>query len=50
MTPLRQRMINEMVLRGLAERTQQSYVSVVAHLARHYCCSSDQLDAAQVRA
>jgi integrase/recombinase XerD len=50
MTPLRQRMIEAMVLRGLAERTQDTYVGVVAQLARHYGCSPDQLDAERVRA
>ena len=50
MTPLRQQMIEAMVLRGLAGRTQQSYVAVVAQLARYYGCSPDQLDGAQVRA
>lgn len=50
MSPLRQRMIDAMVLRGLATRTQHTYLSVVAHLARHYGCSPDRLDAAQVRA
>ena len=50
MTPLRQRMIDAMQLRGLAERTQQAYVSAVAGLARHYHCSPHQLDGAQVQA
>ena len=49
MTPLRQQMIDAMVLRGLAGRTQESYVSVVAQLARYYHCSPDRLDAAQVK-
>ena len=35
MTPLRQRMIDAMQLRGLAARTQQAYVAAVAALARH---------------
>ena len=39
-----------MVLRGMAQRTQQAYVSTVAQLARHCHCSPDQLDAAQVQA
>ncbi len=39
MTPLRQQMIDAMVLRGLAGRTQESYVAVVAQLARYYHCS-----------
>jgi site-specific recombinase XerD len=43
-------MIDAMVLRGLARRTQQAYLSVVAQLAAHYHCSPDRLDAAQVKA
>lgn len=50
MTPLRQRMIDAMQLRGLATRTQQSYVAAVAALARHYHCSPEQLDSHQVQA
>ena len=50
MTPLRQQMIDAMVLRGLAGRTQESYVAVVAQLARYYHCSPDRLDAVQVKA
>ncbi|RZL95675.1 MAG: hypothetical protein EOP82_02255 [Variovorax sp.] len=36
MTPLRQRMIDAMVLRGFRPRTQESYLRVVAQMARHY--------------
>ena len=36
MTPLRQRMIDAMVLRGMAARTQEAYIDAVARLARHY--------------
>lgn len=50
MNPLRQQMIDAMVLRGLAERTQSAYVSVLVQLSRHYGCSPDRLDAAQVQA
>ena len=50
MSPLRQQIIDAMVLRGLARRTQQAYLSVVAQLAAHYHCSPDRLDAAQVKA
>jgi hypothetical protein len=32
MTPLRQRMIDDMQLRGLAARTQQAYVAAVRQL------------------
>ena len=49
MTSLRQRMIDEMQVRGLAARTQQAYVGAVAGLARHYGCSPELLDEAQVR-
>lgn len=50
MSPLRQQMIDAMVLRGLARRTQQAYLSVVTQLAAHYHCSPDRLDASQVKA
>jgi integrase/recombinase XerD len=50
MTSLRQQMIDAMVLRGLAGRTQDCYVAVVAQLASYYHCSPDRLDAAQVKA
>ena len=36
MTPLRQRMIDAMELRGFRPRTQESYLRVVAQMARHY--------------
>ena len=36
MTPLRQQMIEEMALRGLAERTQERYLAGVQQLAV-YC-------------
>ena len=50
MSALRQRMIEAMVLRGLAARTQKAYVAAVAALARHYRCSPAQLGSAQVQA
>jgi site-specific recombinase XerD len=43
MTPLRQRMIEDMQLRGLSPKTQQSYVRVVRQLAEHYNRSPDQI-------
>jgi len=48
MTPLRQHMIEAMQLRGLAPRTQESYLAAVRQLARHYgkspdCITEDQL-------
>lgn len=49
MTPLRQRMIDAMELRGLAARTQGLYVQAVAGLARHYRCSPEELDSQRVQ-
>ena len=36
MTPLRQRMIDAMVLRGFSPRTQQSYADAIYGMAKHY--------------
>ncbi len=49
MTPLRQRMLDALVLRGMALRTQETYIDAVSGLARHYRRSPDQLDANQVQ-
>lgn len=49
MTPLRQRMLDALVLRGMALRTQESYIDAVARLARHYQRSPDTLSAEQVQ-
>ena len=35
MTPLRRRMIEDLQLRGLSERTQEMYVRAVRQLAEH---------------
>jgi len=43
MTPLRQHFIRELVLRGIADRTQDSYVRWVYCLAKHYHRPPDQL-------
>lgn len=50
MTQLRQQLIQELVLRGMAERTQEAYIHHVYHLAKHFRLSPDQLSDAQVRA
>jgi hypothetical protein len=42
MTPLRQRMIEDMQLRGFSARTQECYAAAVGQLAKHYHCSPDQ--------
>lgn len=49
MTPLRQRMIQDLQLRGYADRTVEAYVHAVAQLARFYQTSPDQLSEEQVR-
>ena len=46
---LRERMIRDMTIRGLAEETQQAYVLAVLALARHYHRSPDQLTDEQVQ-
>ncbi|MEZ5707484.1 MAG: phage integrase N-terminal SAM-like domain-containing protein [Burkholderiaceae bacterium] len=50
MTPLRQRMLDAMVLRGMAQRTQEAYTEAIARLARHYHRTPDALSAQEVRA
>ena len=50
MTPLRQRMLDALQVRGMALRTQQAYIAAVAGLARHYRRSPDTLTAEQVQA
>jgi len=43
MSPLRQRMIQDMPLRGFSARTQGCYVAAVRQLSEHYHASPDQL-------
>lgn len=50
MTALRQRMIEDLHLRGYAARTVEAYVGAVARLAQHYGVAPDQLSEEQVRA
>lgn len=49
MTPLRQRMIQDLQLRGYSERTVEAYVHPVAQLARFYHQPPNQLTEEQVR-
>jgi integrase/recombinase XerD len=49
MTALRQRMREDMQLRGLAARTQESYLAAVRQLALHYGRSPDQLSEDELR-
>lgn len=49
MTVLRQRMIEDMQLRGLSEKTQEAYVRAVRQLAAYYHQSPDQISEEELR-
>ena len=49
MTPMRIRMIEDMRLAGLADRTQEAYVQAVAGLAKHYRRPPEHLTEEEVR-
>lgn len=49
MTTLRQKMVEEMQLRGLTEGTQRRYLAAVKGLAVYYDKEPDQLSAAEIR-
>ena len=49
MTPLRQHLLDALVLRGKAVRTQEAYIDAVARLARYYRCSPDTVSAYEVQ-
>jgi integrase/recombinase XerD len=50
MTPLRQKLIDEMDLRGLATSTKRNYVSWVYQLAKDYHRSPDQITDPEIKA
>lgn len=50
MTPLRQRMIEDMQLRNLSPNTQQAYVRYISLLSRHFRKSPDLLGPDEIRA
>ena len=50
MTPLRQRMLNAMVLRGFAVRTQESYIDAIYGLAKYYRGDPTQYSAQEIEA
>ena len=50
MTPLRQRMLEDMGIRNLAENTQLSYLRQVSSFARHFQRSPEKLGPEEVRA
>jgi Phage integrase, N-terminal SAM-like domain len=49
MTPLRQRMLDDMRLAGFAERTRDVYIQAVRRLAAHFKRSPDLLSEEEVR-
>ena len=49
MTPLRQRMIEDMQVAGLAAGTKTNYLQAVRSLAAYYMRSPDELSEAEVR-
>jgi len=50
MSELRDRMIRDMTVRGLARRTHETYIAAVVRLAKHYRRSPDQLTNDEVQA
>jgi site-specific recombinase XerD len=50
MTQLRERMLADMQLRGLAPKTQESYLRAVQQLAQHYHKSPEQITEEELRA
>ena len=49
MTPLRQRMLDALVLRGKAVRTQEAYIDAVVRMSGHFGRSPDTLSSQQVQ-
>jgi len=49
MTPLHERMIEDMQLRGYSARTQEAYVSAVRQVFEHFQCTPRQLTEEQLR-
>jgi len=50
MTKLRQQMDDDMLVRGCADRTRESYLEAVTGLARFYRRSPDQITDAEIQA
>ena len=50
MTPLRQRMLEDMGIRNLATNTQSSYLQQVSAFAKHFGQSPDELGPEEIRA
>ena len=48
-SPLREKFIRHMVLRGLSPHTQAAYLHAVVELVRYYRCSPDELSNDQIQ-
>jgi hypothetical protein len=49
MTPLRERMLDDLRLRNYSDRTIRAYLRCIANFARHFGKAPDQLGPAEVR-
>ncbi len=49
MTPLRQRMLEDLRIRGRAESTQRSYIEKIKHFAEHFGESPERLGPEEIR-
>ena len=49
MTPLREKVTQQMLLKGYSPRTIQTYISLLASFAKHYNCSPDLITIDQIR-
>lgn len=50
MSPLRQRMIDDMQIRNFAIGTQEAYIRAIANFAKHFGCSPERLGPEEIRA
>jgi integrase/recombinase XerD len=50
MTTLRQKLIDELEVRGMSRKTQAAYIGFVSRLARHYHRSPDRINDGELRA
>ena len=50
MTPLRQRMLEDLQIKGLAENTQRNYIEKVKHFAKHFGKSPEHLGPKEIHA
>lgn len=49
MTSLREKMIQQMMLKGYSQRTIRTYVSLLSGFSKHFNCSPDLISIDQIR-